>query len=130
MVDTYNMDNSDGPIDVSALYSATKTISAEDMAFSGIKRFNTWPCISANFPTSLTPAQRATYGDDGEYIIPNMKKVREVVNDNVVFMSTADSLVAEGNPLPHHLNPTAYNANVPESLDYANTIGLGKFYYW
>lgn len=69
------------------------------------------------------------YGDNLKYVVPNIGVVKQLVEDNVIFMSTTSSLVAEGNPMPHHQSQ-ATHAAVPESLDYANTIGSGKFYCW
>lgn len=46
-----------------------------------------------------------------------------------MYFSTADSVVAEGNPLNAHQYPSTDSA-VPESLSYRTTIGNNKFYYW
>lgn len=105
-------------------------MSAENVALSGIKEFKSWPHANLPFPTTFSEEDIEIYGDNGEYILPNVKKVKQLVDDNVIFMSTTSSFVAEGNPLPHHEIPTLYNAGVPESLDYENTIGSNKFYYW
>lgn len=47
-----------------------------------------------------------------------------------MLISTTDSEVAEGNPLPLQIQTDSSSNTVLQSLDYANTIGSGKFYYW
>lgn len=131
IVTDYNLSGINGKVNINALRNDVDTISVEDSIFYGQKQFNKWPYISADFPKAedITQVSNIAYGSNYENIIPNMKIVRQLVDDNVVFMSTTSSLVAEGNPLPLHGN-SATNAGVVESLEYASTIGRGLFYYW
>lgn len=87
--------------------------------------------VSVDFPIPANSNDPLydTYGNDLEYILPNVKKVKQLVDDNVIFISTTSSLVAEGNPLPQH-RKSSTDSSVVESLEYGNTIGQGKFYFW
>lgn len=127
----YSLDNQSGPISLSTLATQVNALSNENCNVKGIKDFKDWPIVSADFPVaeSSTDARFNVYGNDFEYILPNVKKIKELVDDNVVFMSTTKSLVAEGNPLPQHKRSDT-DDSVVESLEYGNTIGQGKFYFW
>lgn len=131
IVDTYNLSGPSGKISLSAIDAQVKQLSNDNCTIDGIKQFAKWPFISSDFPSasSSTDPQFDIYGSDFEYILPNVKKIKEMVDDNVVFMSTTKSLVAEGNPLPQH-RYSSTDDSVVESLEYGNTIGQGKFYFW
>lgn len=132
IVSDYSLNGTDGrKINVAQLESLVSKINSSDSEFSGKKKFNEWPYVQTAFPdaSKSTDPAYSVYGNDFEYILPNMKVVREMVDDNVVFMSTTKSCVSEGNPLPLHSNSLT-KSGVVEYLDYSNTIGLGKFYYW
>lgn len=131
IVHDYKLSGAGGAVDITALKANVDTISAKDSVFYGKKQFNEWPYISVDFPKAedITKVQNFVYGNNYENIIPNMKVVRQLVDDNVIFMSTTSSLVAEGNPLPLHRSSST-NDGVVESLEYASTIGRGLFYYW
>lgn len=124
----YSLDNGSNAINISQLDSRVDAISSNDITFYGKKNFNEWPYVSADFP----PEQDERYGDNFQYILPNLKKVREIANNNPIFMSTTDSYVAEGNPLPYHAaqQQNAKNNGQIGALDYGSTIGNGKFYFW
>lgn len=131
IVSDYNLVDGEEKIDVAQLKRTVDDAIGRDYELSGAKKFTNWPYIDIDFPpveSALQP-EYAQYGDSFEYALPNVKKVKELVNDNIVFMSTTNSLVAEGNPLPFHSNSTT-DYSVPESPDYLNTIGSGKFYFW
>lgn len=119
------VDASGNPISLSSLRTDVTNIKSNNFTFNGIKTFNRWPAIRQDD----LPDDNSQYGDNFTYLVPNVGIVKQMVDDNVIFMSTTSSLVAEGNPLPHHQNPDV-DPGIPESLDYANTIGSGKFYYW
>lgn len=127
IVDEYHLTDNDGKINVSDLKSDIQQIIGEDFEFRGKKKFTSWPYVDIDFPQ---PGQDLPeYGNEYEYILPNIKKVKQLVADNSVFMSTQDSQVAEGNPLPQHASSST-DISIPESLEYSSTIGRGKFYFW
>lgn len=124
-------DEEDGKINIAKLKQSVDEIKSYDCQFDGIKKFNNWPYVDIDFPSTSSANQPEydQYGNNYEYILPNVKKVKQMINDNIVFMSTTNSMVSEGNPLPFHASITT-NVAVAESLDYTNTIGSGKFYFW
>lgn len=133
IVDSYHLNTPGGTyINVYSLSNNVNALYNNNLTFKGKKKFNEWPYVTIDFPSSDKASDPAysVYGNNFEYIIPNMKTVRQLVDENIVFMSTTNSVVSEGNPLPLHGNPNDNNAGVVEYLDYSNTIGLGKFYYW
>ena len=132
LVEQYCLDYSHNPLEqaekvnVSAEAETVHTIVSGDMQFGGFKKFDKWPTVSADFPST---DELPTYGGkDGEYILPNMKKVNELLQNNPIYISTTESQVAEGNPLPQHNDGTG--SYVPGGMNYAMTVGQGKFYFW
>ena len=65
-----------------------------------------------------------------------MQKVSELIDKSPIYISTTDSVVAEGNPLPMQSYSSANDTkqatlnSVPNMLSYSLTYGKGKFYYW
>ena len=49
---TYNLENEDGPIDISALAKQINTLSNDSCDINGIKHMNDWQYIDKDFPTS------------------------------------------------------------------------------
>ena len=132
MADNYGLKLSSEPVNVAQMQTSVENILSNDCSLSGKKGFESWPYVKSAFPTAeelSTPSFSDFYGDDGKYILPNIDKVKEMIDDNIIFMSTEDSLVAEGNPLPAHSSSSTITY-VPESLEYSSTIGSGKFYFW
>lgn len=113
------------PIKVRTNLNSINNTLTGNVQISGRKNFLDWPWITKDFPSSFS-----NYGGmDGDYILPNVKKVRQLITETPAYFSTEDSTVAEGNPLPWHSNP-ATTATVPEALGFDQTIEMGKFYFW
>ena len=131
IVNEYKLNTGDDPIDIADIQAKLNDIAYNKFTLNGIKEFTNWPYISVDFPspTNVDQYQYEMYGNDYEYAFPNVKKVKQLINDSSMFMSTTNSMVAEGNPLPLH-GSASTNANVPEALDYQATIGSNKFYFW
>lgn len=131
IVNDYALSTAAGKVNVQNLKASIDDVKMYNTEFSGIKSFTSWPCISVDFPAieSADAPGYEQYGNNFEYVLPNVKKVQEMIADNRVFMSTTNSVVSEGNPLPFHALAST-NVAVAESLGYNNTIGSGKFYFW
>jgi len=126
MASTYHLTADNGnPINVNQETKKVANILTGNMNIGGIKKFLDWPWIQKDFPTDFTK-----YGNNnGDFILPNVKKVKQLITETPSYFSTPDSMVAEGNPLPYHKNP-ATEASKPESLGYDATVGSDKFYFW
>ena len=90
IVSDYKLTDSSGKINVANVKSDVHKIASEDFEFGGKKSFSSWPYVDLDFPK---PGEDSSpeYGNDYEYILPNIKKVKQLVADNSVFMSTNDS---------------------------------------
>lgn len=108
LVEDYCLSSEDGKINLSAEIAKLNKLSAENADLSGIKNFTSWPIVSAEFPTDLDD-----YGSTDDFILPNIKKVDDMILQSPVYVSTTSSYVAEGNPLP-------YNA-----MDAFDTVNVG-----
>lgn len=113
------------PINVNDEMKKLKDVLNADMTINGAKKLGDWPWVQKDFPTDFRK-----YGNNsGDFILPNVKKVKQLITETPSYFSTPDSAVAEGNPLPYHKNPST-EASKPESLGYDATVGSDKFYFW
>lgn len=127
---TMSIDGQSTPINLSNEIIKLNKISAENTNLSGVKNFQSWPMISADYPT---PTEIATKygGHDGDYIMPNAKKVNEMILNTPVYMSTTSSYVAEGNPLNYQGALNVFgDESIVSVMSYDRTIGQGKHYFW
>lgn len=100
---------------------------SDDSTMSGIKQFKDWPWISADFPSS----DFEKYGGSAENIIPNVSKVKNLIESTPVYMSTTDSYVADGNPFgsQQYFIDRKTNSPAPKGMLHSY-IASGKFYGW
>jgi hypothetical protein len=95
MKDEYHLTDDFGDsIDVNSIKNSIDSIVSGDTNIEGSKQFSDWPWINASFP--MLSADK--YGGDTDNILPNVKKVKKLIENTPVYMSTTDSMVADGNP--------------------------------
>lgn len=73
--DRYHATNGGVPINLSALNANLSAIMFGEYTFEGVKKFSKAPQITANV------------GDDDSSNVPNVKLVREMIDDNAGFMA-------------------------------------------
>ena len=94
---------------VSNISSEVYELHARNTTLWGTKTFGAWPKTHSAIPAF----------DGDANTIPNYGIVSAAISEQPIYFSTTSSLIAEGDPMP-----------TMNSLDFKNTIGKGKFYFW
>lgn len=134
--EAFQLKHDSQPISVNAMLEAVNMLSSGNQVdddqssisskIHGVKCFSGWPAIckdASSFPQELTSdPDLSAFEDqikDVNYLVPNAAVVNTMIGNQPVYFSTTDGIASEGNPL-----------NINGKLEYATTIGSGKFYFW
>ena len=64
IVNDYGLSSSAGTVNAASIQESVNAVMSADCTLSGIKQFDEWPCVKAEFPDASSLSS-STYGDDG-----------------------------------------------------------------